>query len=127
MDAPIGRDVHNRKQMAVTHSDKGRQAQSEYSTLESFPNHTLLEVRPLTGRTHQIRLHMAFLGCPVSGDRVYGHRKSSVPLDRQFLHAYRLSIQIPGEKEPRTFEAPLPGELEVVLNELRSRQHPSQP
>jgi 23S rRNA pseudouridine1911/1915/1917 synthase len=123
VDAPIGRDTHNRKRMAVTPADKGRDAQSEYSTLESFQAHTLLEVRPLTGRTHQIRLHMAFLGCPVCGDKVYGHRKPSLPLGRQFLHAFRLTIQLPGEKSPRTFEASLPTELESILKELRSRHH----
>jgi 23S rRNA pseudouridine1911/1915/1917 synthase len=122
VDAPVGRDLHNRKRMAVVSPDKGRSARSEYNTLESFAGYTLLEVRPLTGRTHQIRLHMAFLGCPITGDRVYGHRKPSLPVDRHFLHAWRLAIQLPGEQEARTFEAPLAADLAGVLQSLRHPQ-----
>ena len=66
---------------------KGREAVSEYITLESFEKHTLLEFRPHTGRTHQIRLHCMFLECPIVGDKIYGHRKQSVEIDRHFLHA----------------------------------------
>jgi 23S rRNA pseudouridine1911/1915/1917 synthase len=77
-----------------------------------------LEVRPITGRTHQIRLHLAFLGCPVVGDRVYGRRKPSVELDRHFLHAARMIIRLPDEKNPRTFEAPMPKDLARILEEL---------
>ena len=119
IEAPIGRDTAQRKQMAVVPSHKGREATSEYCTLESFPEHTLLEVHPITGRTHQIRLHLAFLGCPVAGDTVYGHHKTSLDIDRHFLHAARLTIRLPGESQPRTFEAPLPGELNQVLDSLR--------
>ncbi len=119
IEAPIGRDVRQRKQMAITTSQKGRDATSEYRTLESFPNHTFLEIRPVTGRTHQIRLHLAFLGCPVVGDTIYGRRRPSLPLKRHFLHAARLTIVLPGETEPRTFEAPLAGELQAVLSDLR--------
>jgi 23S rRNA pseudouridine1911/1915/1917 synthase len=119
IEAPIGRDASQRKQMAVVAPQKGRDAVSEYRTLESFARHTLLEVHPITGRTHQIRLHLAFLGCPVAGDTVYGLRKPTLPLKRHFLHAARLSICLPGESQPRTFEAPLPIELERVLEGLR--------
>jgi 23S rRNA pseudouridine1911/1915/1917 synthase len=119
VEAPIGRDPGNRQRMAVVTADKGREAFSEYFTRESFPRHTLLEVHPFTGRTHQIRVHMAFLGCPVAGDTRYGMRKSSIRLERHFLHAGRLTITLPGEKEARTFEAPLPEELENLLQELR--------
>ncbi len=119
IEAPIGRHPGDRKRMAIVSSAKGRQAVSEYRTLERFPHHTLLEVRPLTGRTHQIRLHLAFLGCPVVGDVVYGRRRSSIPLERHFLHAFRLKITLPGEAEPRCFEAPLPPELQAVLDQLR--------
>jgi 23S rRNA pseudouridine1911/1915/1917 synthase len=106
--------------MAVVPLEKGREAVSEYRTLESFPAHTLLEIHPLTGRTHQIRVHMAFLGCPVVGDRVYGKRKSSVELGRHFLHAYKLKIALPGESKPRVFEAGVPEELDSVLKLLRN-------
>lgn len=122
VEAPIGRNASHRKLMAVVPSEKGREAVSEYRTLERFPRHTLLEVHPRTGRTHQIRVHMAFLGCPVAGDTVYGRRKSTLPLDRHFLHAHRLTIVLPGEKQPRTFEAPLPADLQVILEELRRSQ-----
>lgn len=120
VEAPIGRDPKQRKKMAVVSPQKGREAASEYRTLEVFPEHTLLEVHPITGRTHQIRLHMAFLGCPVTGDTIYGRRRPSLPLDRHFLHAARLTIRLPGEQEPRTFEAPLPPELLQALQDLRS-------
>jgi pseudouridine synthase, RluA family len=116
----IGRDPSHRKRMAIVSESRGREAVSEYKTVESFAKHTVLEFRPLTGRTHQIRLHCAFLGCPIVGDEVYGRKKSTVEINRHFLHAYRLKIILPGEKEPRLFEAPLPDELEQVLVSLRN-------
>jgi 23S rRNA pseudouridine1911/1915/1917 synthase len=119
IEAPVGRDSIHRQLMAVTGIKKGREAVSEYRILESFREHTLLEVHPLTGRTHQIRVHMKFIGCPVAGDRVYGHRHPTIELHRQFLHAARLGILLPGEERPRTFEAPLPMDLEQVLERLR--------
>ncbi|MCC6148479.1 MAG: RluA family pseudouridine synthase [Anaerolineaceae bacterium] len=118
IEAFIGRDSTHRKKMTIVPESKGREAVSEYYTLEKFSQHTLLEVHPLTGRTHQIRIHMAFLDCPVAGDTLYGRRRPSVEINRQFLHAGRLTIRIPGGEE-RTFEAPLPEELESVLAFLR--------
>jgi 23S rRNA pseudouridine1911/1915/1917 synthase len=118
VDAAIGRDPAQRKKMAVVPPGKGRQAITDYLTLQSFDEHTFLEVHPVTGRTHQIRLHLAFLGCPVVGDSVYGRSRPSLPLRRHFLHAARLAIRLPGESEPRTFEAPLPAELERTLQNL---------
>ncbi len=120
VEASIGRSNRNRNQMAIVTVDKGRDASSEYHTLETFARHTLLEVHPLTGRTHQIRLHLQFVGCPVAGDTVYGHKKSTISAARFFLHAVRLAIRLPGQKEKRTFEAPLPTELTRVLEELRA-------
>lgn len=119
IEAPIGRDPKNRKKMAIVSPQKGRAAISEYNTLESFPSSTLLEVKPETGRTHQIRVHLAFLGCPVVGDTVYGRRHSSLPLKRHFLHAARLSIRLPGQERLTTFEAQLPSELAQALQDLR--------
>ena len=119
IEAAIGRDTQQRKQMAVTAPSKGRDAISEYQTLETFPNHTLLEFHPLTGRTHQIRLHAAFLGCPVVGDTLYGKRHPSLPIKRHFLHAKKLTIRLPREDEARTFNAPLPEDLLQVLENLR--------
>lgn len=121
IEAEIARDPSHRKQMAVVSDGRGRPAVTEYQTLEQFADFTLLEAHPLTGRTHQIRLHLAFLGCPIVGDTVYGHKKSSLELDRHFLHAARLSLRFPGEKELHTFEAPLPPELLKVLEEIRSK------
>jgi len=119
VEAYIGRDPSHRKRMAIVSESRGREAISEYKTLESFKSHTLLEFHPLTGRTHQIRLHCEFLGCPIVGDKVYGRKKTSVDIARHFLHAYRLKILLPDETEPRIFEAPLPDELENVLAALR--------
>ena len=121
VEAYIGRDPSHRRRMAIVPESRGREAISEYKTVESFKNHTLLKFHPITGRTHQIRLHCAFLGCSIVGDEVYGRKKSSIDMERHFLHAYQLRIVLPGEKEPRIFEAPLPEELEAVLTSLRSR------
>jgi 23S rRNA pseudouridine1911/1915/1917 synthase len=118
VEAAIGRDPSKRKQMAIVPDAKGRSAISEYRVVKTFPHHTLIEVHPLTGRTHQIRVHMAFIGCPVVGDKVYGHKKSTLPLNRHFLHARDIMITLPGEKTPRSFTAPLAPELEKILQEL---------
>jgi 23S rRNA pseudouridine1911/1915/1917 synthase len=120
VEAYIGRDPSHRKRMAIVPESRGRESVSEYKTVESFRAHTLLEFHPLTGRTHQIRLHCAFLGCPIVGDEVYGRKKNSIEINRHFLHAYRLKIILPGETETRLFEAPLPEELERALLSLRA-------
>ena len=122
VEAHIGRDPSHRKRMAIVPESRGREAISEYKTLESFKAQTLLEFHPLTGRTHQIRLHCAFLGCPIVGDEVYGRKKQSIPMGRHFLHARSLKIVLPGEKNSRYFEAPLPEELEQVLDSLRNEK-----
>jgi 23S rRNA pseudouridine1911/1915/1917 synthase len=119
IEAPIGRDPGHRKKMKVLPQGKGREAISIFHTLESFSQHTLLEVKPKTGRTHQIRVHLAFLGCPIVGDRNYGQRKPTLPVERMFLHAVELTFTLPGDNQARTFEAPLPSELEKVLDRLR--------
>ena len=100
VEAPIGRDPVRRQQMAILPADKGREAVTEYLTRKSYPKHTLIEAHPLTGRTHQIRVHMAFLKCPIVGDVLYGRRKQSIELNRHFLHAYKLTILLPGHQEP---------------------------
>jgi 23S rRNA pseudouridine1911/1915/1917 synthase len=118
IEAAIGRDTSHRKKMAVTPPRKGREAISIYKTVRNFDQHSLLEINPLTGRTHQIRVHLAFIGCPVAGDTLYGRRHSTIPLKRHFLHAFRLAFVIPGEATARVFEAPLPSELTGILNRL---------
>jgi 23S rRNA pseudouridine1911/1915/1917 synthase len=118
VEAAVGRDPRQRKQMAVLPPGQGRPAVSEYFTRQQYKQHSLLEVHPITGRTHQIRVHLAFLGCPVTGDTVYGRSRPTLPLARQFLHAHRLKIRLPGEKSPRLFEAPLPADLSALLATL---------
>lgn len=118
VDAPIGRDPRNRKKMAVVEPGLGREAVTDFKMVQEFKNHTYLGIHPLTGRTHQIRVHMRFLGCPVTGDTIYGLKKSSVTLNRHFLHATRLIIRLPDEDQPRIFTAKLPAELQIVLDEL---------
>ena len=119
VEAYIGRDPKQRKKMAIVSENKGRESISEYQTVEEFQKHTLLEFHPHTGRTHQIRLHCAFLKCPIVGDEVYGRKTPTIEIGRHFLHAYRLKIVLLNEKDPRQFEAPLPDELDGVLTDLR--------
>jgi 23S rRNA pseudouridine1911/1915/1917 synthase len=121
IEAHIGRDPRYRKRMAVVHSGKGREAITIYHTKESFSEHSLLEVHPKTGRTHQIRVHLAYIKCPVVGDREYGRKRPTLPIGRQFLHAASLTIRLPGKEISRRFEAPLPSDLEAVLEDLHRR------
>ncbi len=118
IDAPIGRDAKQRKRMAVV-AHGGREARTEYSVLERFAQHTLAEAQPITGRTHQIRIHFASIGHPVAGDRVYGFRKQRLSLRRQFLHATRIGFRLPSSGEAMEFTAGLPHDLASVLDELR--------
>jgi len=118
IEAPVGRAPQHRQRMAALYAGEGRKAVTEYRSIQTFREHELLEVHPITGRTHQIRVHLAFIGCPVTGDRVYGHRKPTLPLERFFLHAERIKITLPGEKTPTEFRAKLPIELQNILTEL---------
>jgi 23S rRNA pseudouridine1911/1915/1917 synthase len=117
IEAPIGRDKRQRKQMAVVRT--GREAQTTYRAIEYFASHTLLEVRPHTGRTHQVRVHLAWMGYPVVGDTVYGRRRQPLLKGRHFLHAARLRFTHPATGEEVEFEAPLPPELDAILTQLR--------
>lgn len=121
VEAAIGRDPKNRQRMAILPDTKGKMAISEYKTIETFSAHSLLEVSILTGRTHQIRLHMAFLDCPVVGDNTYGQKRNSLPVSRQMLHAYKLGIALPGDTKQTVFEAPVPADFNKTLTELRKR------
>ncbi len=118
VEAPIGRDTAHRKKLAVLPPGRGREAISEYFTRQCFASHTLLEVHPLTGRTHQIRLHMAFIGCPVVGDTLYGRKKPTLLIEQHFLHAARLKILLPGDTTPSVFESPLSEDLARLLQRL---------
>jgi len=119
IEVPIGRDPRVRLRMTVSRT--GRPAVTQYRVVEVFPQHTLLEVRPHTGRTHQIRVHLAWLGYPVVGDRVYGRRRPTIPLDRHFLHARDLAFVHPVTGQKLALTAPLPPELVAALNELRRK------
>jgi 23S rRNA pseudouridine1911/1915/1917 synthase len=120
IEAPIGRDPSHRQRMAIVPLSRGREAATEYRSLERYAHQELIEAHPITGRTHQIRVHMAFIHCPVVGDTLYGHIHPTLPLKRFFLHAIRLTITLPGEAQTHTFEAPLPPELSIILDQLRS-------
>jgi 23S rRNA pseudouridine1911/1915/1917 synthase len=116
IEAPIARHPKNRKKMAVVAG--GREAETKYRIRETFPGYALVEVEPVTGRTHQIRVHMAAIGHPVVGDTTYGKRSDLV--DRQFLHACKLAFAMPlGEREVE-FESPLPPDMRQALDKLRA-------
>jgi 23S rRNA pseudouridine1911/1915/1917 synthase len=116
IEAPIGRDPRHRKRMAVVAEGEGREALTNYHVVKHIGDYTLLEVRPETGRTHQIRVHLSAIGYPVFGDRVYGARSDRLP--RIFLHACRLGFKLPLTCEYREFTSNLPLDLERVLAEL---------
>jgi len=127
IDRPVGRHRRDRKKMS-TQSRSGRAAVTHWRILERFTPHatTLLEIRPETGRTHQIRVHLASMGLPIHGDEVYGRarkgRKSGLPpLGRPALHASILGFVHPGTQEKLRFEAPFPRDLNEWLDILRSR------
>ena len=116
IDAPIGRDSGDRKKMAITGESRGRQARTNYRVLRYVGKNSLLEITPETGRTHQIRVHLAAIGYPVIGDATYG--KKSAYLNRQFLHAHRLVFYLPSSGKFVEFESPLPEDLQQALKEL---------
>ena len=115
IDAPIARDPRHRQRMAVDAG--GRPSRSHYRTVEELPGHTLLRVGLETGRTHQIRVHMAYSGYPLLGDPVYG--RPSPLIDRQFLHASDLGFHHPETGRWMDHHAPLPADLEQTLELLR--------
>ena len=115
IEADIGRDPHNRQRMAVV--AVGREARTEYRVVRYIGNYSLLVIKPETGRTHQIRVHLAAIGFPVVGDATYGLK--SPHLSRQFLHASRLGFHLPSTGEYVEFESPLPPDLEQALTEIQ--------
>jgi 23S rRNA pseudouridine1911/1915/1917 synthase len=116
IDAPIGRDPGHRQRMAVV--DRGRAAVTDFVVVERLPKFSRLEVRLHTGRTHQIRVHLASIGHPIAGDPVYG-RRGDVSSPRPALHAAALSFAHPDDGRPCRFEAPLPADLVAVMATLR--------
>lgn len=118
VDAPLGRHPQDRKKMAIVRTG-GKRAVTHYRVLERFGNYTYIECQLETGRTHQIRVHMASLGHPLLGDEVYGRVKSPFKLEGQTLHAMVLGFIHPTTGEYMEFEAPLPEYFEKLLEKLR--------
>ena len=122
VEAPIGRDPHHRTRMAVVPA--GRAAVTGYRVRERLPGWTLLELDLITGRTHQIRVHLAAIGHPLAGDPVYGtgtSRRGPDGLERLFLHSWRIELKSPSDGHVIRATAPLPAELESVLERLRGQ------
>jgi 23S rRNA pseudouridine1911/1915/1917 synthase len=118
IDAPISRDPRHRKRMGVVLG--GRDSRTAYRVLERIAGYSLLELDLETGRTHQIRVHLAYLGHPLLGDGVYGKR--SPLLERHFLHAHRLGFQHPLSGETLELRSELPPDLAQVVEELRREE-----
>lgn len=119
IDAPIGRDPKQRKRMGVRND--GKPATTEFEVIDTNfrGGQALLKVHILTGRTHQIRVHLAFIGCPVVGDTIYGYRKQRTSLKRNFLHAAELAFEHPVTGEELRFTSALPRGLQNVMDKLR--------
>ena len=120
VEAPIARDQADRRRMAVR--AEGRESTTRFARVAAYGSgperRSLLHVRPVTGRTHQIRVHLAFARLPIVGDPVYGRRNAAQDgLERQFLHAWRLSVNLP-QAGPQTFTAPLAPDLVAYLARL---------
>jgi 23S rRNA pseudouridine1911/1915/1917 synthase len=125
IEAGLGRHVKERKKISV-HTHKAREALTLYKVKERFKNATLVEVEIKTGRTHQIRVHMAHIGYPVLGDRVYGGAKAAKinadAVPRQMLHAETLSLLHPGTGHPMIFSAPPPQDMAAIIELLRGKR-----
>ncbi|AIE59583.1 RluA family pseudouridine synthase [Bacillus methanolicus] len=119
IDAPIGRDPKDRQSMTVV--DNGKHAVTHFHVLERFKDFTFIECQLETGRTHQIRVHMKYIGYPLAGDPKYGPKKT-LDIDGQALHAGVLGFNHPRTKEYLEFEAPLPSEFEAILAFLRNKR-----
>jgi 23S rRNA pseudouridine1911/1915/1917 synthase len=117
VEAPIGRHPIHRKKMAIRPLD-GRPALSRWQVSRIFDRFSLLEVVIETGRTHQIRVHLASIGHPVAGDRLYGANRPNEPFPRQMLHAWKLRFTHPVTGRPLAFEAPLPEDFAALLRAL---------
>lgn len=115
IDAAMGRDPQDRKRMTILQGGGAREAVTVFYVLGKTDKYTLLRVEPETGRTHQIRVHLQFLKHPVVADATYGRRKNDLGLERQFLHAYRISFTHPISLQEMTFTAPLAEDLRAAL------------
>ena len=120
IDAPLGRNPQDRKKQAVVKS--GRHAVTHFKVMKRYDNFTLVKCILETGRTHQIRVHMKYIGHPLVGDPLYGPRKV-IGKDGQFLHAALLGFKHPRTGEEMVFEAPLPENFQKMLDKLDKQQH----
>lgn len=114
IEAAIGRDSSHRQRMAIVAG--GREARTEYRVVKYIGNYSLLEIKPETGRTHQIRVHLAAIGFPVVGDVTYGLKSPRLP--RQFLHASEITFKLPSTDKEITLKSPLPQDLQQVLKDI---------
>ena len=119
VDAPIGRHPVDRKKMAVTNKN-GREAVTHWEVVARYRGYTHVRCRLETGRTHQIRVHMAYLGHPILGDTVYGHKAKELGMDTQCLHAKELRFVHPRTGAEITVECPLPDDFRAVLEKLKT-------
>jgi 23S rRNA pseudouridine1911/1915/1917 synthase len=120
IDAPIGRHPVDRKKMAVTFQHS-RDARTNFRVLNRFGEYSFVECRLLTGRTHQIRVHMAYIGHPVVGDPKYGPKVNRFAIQGQALHSAKLEFSHPVSGAHMMFTAPLPRDMEIILEEIRKR------
>ena len=120
VDLPIGRNKQDRKRMTVDRVN-GKEAVTYFKVVERFNDYTLIECKLKTGRTHQIRVHMAFIGYPVEGDTLYKRRASKLYKNGQLLHAFRLTLIHPTTKKEMTFNAPLPDYFNKIIEDLRGK------
>ncbi len=121
IDAPIGRSLKNRKKMAVTEG-KSREAITHFKVLKRFSGYTLVEATLRTGRTHQIRVHLAFIGYPIVGDQLYGHKRQELNIHRQALHSYVLGFVHPASKKYMEFSVPLPKDIQEPIDCLEGEE-----
>ncbi|MDD8030595.1 MAG: RluA family pseudouridine synthase [Acidobacteriota bacterium] len=124
IDLPLGRHLRHREKISVS-TRKPRIALTHYEVLEEFKNSSFLALNPITGRTHQLRVHLSATGHPIVGDRRYGrsNKRHPVGCPRLFLHAWRLSFQHPASGQEVEFESPLPADLLAWLKKERSRKN----
>jgi len=124
VNAPIGRHPRDRVKMAVRPAGRGKRAVTRYRVLERFADYTVLELHLETGRTHQIRVHLAFLGHPIVGDQVYGQPRLRPPvvLDGHALHAAALTFVHPAFRKTVECSAPVPARIERLLSHLRTNR-----
>lgn len=113
----IARDPHNRKRF-TTHQSKGKWSVSHYRVKKIWRGYSLVEIEIETGRTHQIRVHMQSLGCPVLGDSIYGRKEAHFSDTGLMLHSWKLSITLPGHEEPQEFSTPVPERFETLIQIL---------